>query len=102
MKLFRGKSHFEDDGTQNWLVFQPIHRYFRTAGANGSNIISWKSKGLPDKSIKASTTSNKILNLTLDFVGNKLRVKYRGDFFKTRNNYNQSWENSKYLHWFMK
>ena len=21
---FRGKSHFKDDGTQNWLVFQPI------------------------------------------------------------------------------
>ena len=21
---FRGKSHFEDDGAQNWLVFQPI------------------------------------------------------------------------------
>ena len=21
---FRGKSHFEDNGTQNWLVFQPI------------------------------------------------------------------------------
>ena len=21
---FRGKSHFEDDGTQNYLVFQPI------------------------------------------------------------------------------
>ena len=25
---FRGKSHFEEDGTQNNLVFQPIKRYF--------------------------------------------------------------------------
>ena len=25
---FRGKSHFEEDGTQNYLVFQPIQRYF--------------------------------------------------------------------------
>ena len=25
---FRDKSHFEDDGTQNCLVFQPIQRYF--------------------------------------------------------------------------
>ena len=26
---FRGKSHFEEDFTQNYLVFQPIYRYFR-------------------------------------------------------------------------
>ena len=25
---FRGKSHFEDDSTQNYLVFQPIYKYF--------------------------------------------------------------------------
>ena len=25
---FRGKGHFEDDGTQNYLVFQPMYRYF--------------------------------------------------------------------------
>ena len=25
---FRGKTHFEDDGTQNYSVFQPIYRYF--------------------------------------------------------------------------
>ena len=26
---FIGKSHFEEDGTQNYLVFQPIRRYFK-------------------------------------------------------------------------
>ena len=25
---FIGKSHFEEDGIQNYLVFQPINRYF--------------------------------------------------------------------------
>ena len=25
---FRSKSHFEEDGTQNYLVFQPIQRIF--------------------------------------------------------------------------
>ena len=25
---FRGKSPFEEDGTQNYLVFQPMYRYF--------------------------------------------------------------------------
>ena len=25
---FRGNSHFEEDGVQNYLVFQPVSRYF--------------------------------------------------------------------------
>ena len=33
---FRSKSHFEDDGTQNYLVFQPMHRYFRRIICVGS------------------------------------------------------------------
>ena len=63
---FRGKSHFEDDGTQNYLVFQPVHRYYKTAATNDSNMVSWKSKGLSDESIKPATTSNEILNPSLD------------------------------------
>ena len=35
---FNVKKHFEEDGTQNYSVFQPMHRYFkRIAGVcNGS------------------------------------------------------------------
>ena len=79
---FRGKSHFEEDGTQNWLVFQPMQRYFKTVDANNRNILSWKSKGLSDENIKAPTTSTRILNPTLNFVGNKLRVKFSGNCLK--------------------
>ena len=25
---FRGKSYFEDDDTRNYLLFQPVYRYF--------------------------------------------------------------------------
>ena len=59
---FPGKSHFEDDGTQNWLVFQTIHRYFKTVNANNSNIPSWKAKELSNEGIKTPTTSNKSRN----------------------------------------
>ena len=63
---FRGKKHFEDGGTQNWLIFQPIHRYFKTASDNPINvlcsiILSWKSTGLSDESINAPTTLKKII-----------------------------------------
>ena len=50
--------------------------------ANNSNIVSWKSKGLSNESIKPPTTSNKILNPSLDYVGTKIRVKFSGDCLK--------------------
>ena len=31
---FLGKSHFEEDGTQNYLVFQPINRYFKICNSD--------------------------------------------------------------------
>ena len=57
---FRGKSHFEDDGTQNYLVFQPMYRYFkRIAGVGSVNYIYfWKSKGLSDEGLDSITASN--------------------------------------------
>ena len=79
---FRGKSHFEDDGTQNWLILQPIQKYFKTVSANDSHILSWKSKGLSDENIKRHTTSNKVLNPSLDFVDTRARVKFNGDCLK--------------------
>ena len=29
---FCGKSHFEDDGSQNYLAFQALYRYFKKMG----------------------------------------------------------------------
>ena len=40
---FIGKSHFEEDGTQNCLVFQPISRYFKVI-ASSDYVSSWKSR----------------------------------------------------------
>ena len=27
--IFFGRNHFEEDGTQNYLVFQPLNKYFK-------------------------------------------------------------------------
>ena len=83
---------------QNWLVFQPMQRYFKTADANNRNISSWKSKGLSDENIKASTTSTRILNLILNFVGNELRVKFSGNCLKQEKITLNHGKNSKHLH----
>ena len=79
---FRGKSHFEDNGTQNYLVFQTVSRHFKTISANGSNILSRKSKRLSDESIKPPSTSNKMLNTSLNYVGIKTKVEFKGDCLK--------------------
>ena len=50
---FKGKDHFEEYGTQNYLVFQPMHKYFKKIG-NTESISLWESKGLFDEVIKPS------------------------------------------------
>ena len=30
LSYFKGKDHFEEDGTQNYPVFQPMYKYFKT------------------------------------------------------------------------
>ena len=42
---FIGKSHFEEDGTQHYLVFQPLNKHFKVI-TNTDYVSSWKSKGL--------------------------------------------------------
>ena len=64
---FRGKSHFEDDGTQNYLVFQPIARYIKTVNVKDTNyVLSWKSKGLSDEEIDSIKITNYKLDLCFD------------------------------------
>ena len=68
---FIGKSHFEEDGAQNYLVFQPLIRCFKVNTiTNTDYILSWKSKGLSAESIKPPTTSDNSLTPELHYYGN--------------------------------
>ena len=81
---FIGKSHFEEDGTQNYLVFQPMYRYFKIiAGVgNGSYIYYWQSKGLSDERINSIKTPNYSITPSLDYYGTKTRVEFNGSCLK--------------------
>ena len=81
MSCFRGKSHFEEDGTQNYLVFQPLNKYFKVI-ANTDYVSSWKSKGLSAETIKPPATSDNILTPALSYCGTKTRVKFTGSCLK--------------------
>ena len=80
----RGKSHFQEDGAQNYLGFQPKYRYFkRVAGVGSSDYIYfWKSKGLSDENITTPTTSDYSLNPELYYLATKSRVKLKGSCLK--------------------
>ena len=81
LSYFIGKSHFEEDGTQNHLISQPINRYFKLI-ANTKYISSWKSKGLPNKTIQPPATSDNSLSPSFDYLGDKTRIMFNRDCLK--------------------
>ena len=81
---FIGKSHFEEDGTQNYLVFQPINRYFKVI-ANTDYVSLWKSKGLSAETIKPPAKSDNSLTPEVSYYGTKTRVKFNGSCLKQPN-----------------
>ena len=85
LSYFKGKSYFGEDGTQNYLVFQPIQRYFKRifGVGNGNCIYYWKSKGLSDERINSIKTSDYGITPYLSYYDtNKIRVKFDGGCLK--------------------
>ena len=64
LSYFIGKNYFEEDGTQNYLEFQPVFRYFKINTINSftNYVLSWKSKSLTDETIKPPATSDNNLH----------------------------------------
>ena len=76
----RGKIYFDGDGTQNYLVFQLVCKYFERVG-NG--ISSWESKGLSNEKISSTTTtSNNKFATNLIYDNAKIEVRFNGKFLK--------------------
>ena len=85
MSYFIGKNYFGEDATQNYLVFQPIIRYFKINTIIGVTDygLSWKSKGLSDSTIKPSNASNNSLAPILSYYyPSKIRAQFNGSFLK--------------------
>ena len=56
-------------------------RYFKLI-ANTLYISSWKSKGLSAETIKPPSTSDSSITPLIDYVGNKIRLKFSGSCLK--------------------
>ena len=76
---FIGKSHFEENSTQNYLVFQPIIRYFQinTIISVADYVLSWQYKGLSAEAIKPPATCDNSLTPTISYYyACRIRVKF--------------------------
>ena len=84
LSYFIDKSHFEEDGIQNYLAFHPIHRYFNRIASvgNGDCIYYWQSKGLSDERINSIKTSDYGIIPKLSYYGIKIRVEFNGSCSK--------------------
>ena len=74
---FIGKSHFAEDGVQNYLVFQPLNKYFKVI-ASTNYVSKWQSKGLSDETIKPPATSDNSHNPQVSYFGTKARLEFTG------------------------
>ena len=70
-----------EDGTQVYLIFQLVHRYFKLI-ASTKSIAKGKSKGLSDESIKPITTSDNNLAPLISCYGYTIRLKFNGSILR--------------------
>ena len=81
MGYFIGKSYFDEDGAQNYLVFQPILKYFTL---NSNWITKWKSKGLSNESLEVVSTSDNTLTPSVNYYGDKVRLRFTGNVLQQK------------------
>ena len=80
---FNGKNYFDENGTQNWFIFQPVGRYLKTdyTAKNIDYVLSWESKGISGSDINSIKTNNYLLNPRIDYYDtSKIRIKLDGSF----------------------
>ena len=65
---FTEKSDFDEDGPQNYLVFDSILKYFTL---NSKWITKWTSKRLSNESFEVPSTSNNTLTPEIIYYGEK-------------------------------
>ena len=76
---FRGKNYFDGGGTKNYLVLQPVHKYFERV----DNIISsWESKGFSNEKISSTTTPYYSQAPKLVYDNARIKLNFNTDLLK--------------------
>ena len=76
---FRGKNYFDGDGTQNYLVFQGVYKYFEDVDVSKTIIKfhanSWISKGLSDEKISSVSGFTRAF---IEYTNAGIKLKFDG------------------------
>ena len=81
MSYFIGKSYFDKDGAQYYVVFQSMLEYFTI---NSNKIIKWKSKGSSNESLDLISTSGNTLTPSINYYGWEVRLKLTGSVLQQK------------------
>ena len=80
--VLNGAKCFVEDGSQDCVLLQLAFKYFKTP-ANNNMAMAWKSKRIPDESIKPPAKSENSLKPRLGYLNNsKFRVEFYGSCLK--------------------
>ena len=79
---FKGKSHFDEVGTQNYLAFQSMLECF-TVSIN-KWITEWKSNGLSNESLEIIYKYINTLSPSISYYGHIARLKFLGGILQEK------------------
>ena len=78
LRCFNYKSYFDNDWSQNYLIFQPIYNTCTRLAGDTETIIALKSKRLSDEIINPATLLGNVLAPKLKWIHNsKISAKFK-------------------------
>ena len=81
LSYFKGKKHFDEDGAQNYLIFQSMLKYFTL---DDKWITKWKSKGLSNENLEVVSTSGNTLCPEINYDENKIALNFSGSILQQK------------------
>ena len=80
------QSYFNNDGSQNYLIFQPIYKTITTFSGLPDTISQWEFKGLSNEKFAPPFTLNRSLSPKLVSMNNsRIRLEFKGSCSKQDN-----------------
>ena len=87
LSYFKVKNYFDDDGAQNYLVFQSILKYLTL---DDKWVTKRKSRELSNEDLEFVYSSIAIIAPEINYNKNKLRLDFRGSILQQKKDYIQS------------
>ena len=74
-----GQSYFGNDGSQNFLIFQPINKTLTTFAGLPDKMAKWESERLSNEKVRPPFAANHSLSLKLAWMNNsRITVEFKG------------------------